>query len=72
MRGPLTLFGAEHSLGGIHAYEAADTTDESPERVDLLRRASAAFLRKALGFGDDDWNRITTGVSERVGRIDSK
>ncbi|MCZ9340360.1 chlorophyllase, partial [Streptomyces sp. TRM76130] len=31
----LTLFGAEHSLGGIAGHEHAETTDESPERVAL-------------------------------------
>ncbi len=74
-RSLLTVFGAEHSLGGIHAYRATDTTDESPERVDLVRRTSAAFLRKALGFGDEAWNRITTealSAAEPIGRIDSK
>ncbi|HWO61331.1 MAG TPA: alpha/beta hydrolase [Umezawaea sp.] len=68
----LTLHGAEHSLGGIHAYKANDTTDESPERVDLIRRASAAFLLGALGLGDADWNRIAAEVPERIGHLDSK
>ncbi len=27
----LTLFGAEHILGGVSGYDAAETTDESPE-----------------------------------------
>ena len=68
----LTLHGAEHHLGGIHGYRAADTTDESPEHVDLVRRASAAFLLGALGFGDADWNRIAAEVPERIGHLDSK
>jgi len=46
------LFGAEHSLGGIHAYHSTDTTDEDPQRVDLDRRTSTAFLRKALRIDD--------------------
>jgi pimeloyl-ACP methyl ester carboxylesterase len=29
----LSLFGAEHSLGGISGYTSTETTDESPERV---------------------------------------
>lgn len=32
----LTLFGAEHSLGGIPSYTVTETTDESPERVALI------------------------------------
>ena len=27
----LTLFGAEHGLGGIAGYDAAETTDENPD-----------------------------------------
>ncbi|MCS7476873.1 S9 family peptidase [Umezawaea endophytica] len=74
-RSLLTVFGGEHTLGGVHGYNATNTTDESPERVDLVRRVSAAFLLKALGLGDDAWDRITEEVSsapEPVGRIDSK
>lgn len=40
-RNLLTVFGGEHSLGGIHGYNAADTTDESPERVSSIREATA-------------------------------
>ncbi|MCL2514582.1 MAG: chlorophyllase [Microbacteriaceae bacterium] len=71
----LTLFGAEHSLGGIHAYGSADTTDESAERVELIRRASAAFLRAALGMDEDAWRSIVAdlaGAAEPIGRIDEK
>ncbi|MFJ5263722.1 alpha/beta hydrolase family protein [Streptomyces sp. NPDC088387] len=48
----LTLFGAEHSLGGIPGYEVAETTDESPARVALIQRLSTAFLRTALTLDD--------------------
>ena len=67
----VTVFGGEHSLGGIHGYRAADTTDESPERVDLVRRASWAFLRKALEIDDTDWQNIKAAPGP-AGRIDSK
>ncbi|MEU4267073.1 chlorophyllase [Streptomyces sp. NPDC026092] len=43
----LTLFGAEHSLGGIPGYEVAETTDENPARVRLIQRVTTAFLRGA-------------------------
>lgn len=74
-RSLLTLFGAEHMLGGIHAYNAADTTDESPERVALIRRASWAYLRSALGIDDIAWKQIQTELAETadpIGRIDNK
>jgi predicted dienelactone hydrolase len=41
----LTGHGGEHSLGGINGYLSTETTDESPERVALIRRVTTAFLR---------------------------
>ncbi|MFI0895671.1 alpha/beta hydrolase family protein [Streptomyces sp. NPDC020983] len=52
----LTLHGAEHSLGGIPGYEAAETTDESPARVGLVRRLSTAYLRSALDPAGPAWD----------------
>jgi hypothetical protein len=46
----LTLFGAEHGLGGVAGYDAAETTDENPERVAAVQvkrrqgRASACSV----------------------------
>lgn len=51
----LTLVGAEHSLGGIPGYEAAETTDADPARVALLQRVTWAYLRHALGIDDAAW-----------------
>jgi dienelactone hydrolase len=71
----VTLFGGQHSLGGVHGYRAADTTDESPERVDLIRRTSTAFLRTSLDIDATAWNtEITTvrATPNPAGRIDSK
>ncbi|MEW1719465.1 chlorophyllase [Streptomyces sp. NPDC093109] len=71
----LTLFGAEHSLGGIAGYEVRETTDENPERVALVQRVTLAYLRHALGIDDADWTAVRKALSESVaplGRIDSK
>jgi dienelactone hydrolase len=71
----LTAFGGEHSLGGIHGYNAADTTDESPERVALIRLASWAYLRNALGLDDSAWKDVQNelaGTAEPLGQIESK
>jgi predicted dienelactone hydrolase len=71
----LTLFGAEHSLGGIAGYEAKETTDENPERVALIQRASWAYLRHSLGIEDASWSAVQKNVSEStnpLGRIESK
>lgn len=71
----LTVFGAEHSLGGIHAYRATDTTDESPERVAVIREASWAYLRSALGIDDTAWKQLQSELAQTAnpaGRIDNK
>nr|WP_314411784.1 chlorophyllase [Streptomyces sp. DSM 40484] len=77
----LTLFGAEHSLGGIAGYDVRETTDENPERVALLQRVTLAYLRHALGIEDDSWRAVRTELAERqgegegaalLGRIESK
>jgi pimeloyl-ACP methyl ester carboxylesterase len=49
----LTLFGAEHSLGGISGYLAAETTDESPARVALIQRRTTAYLLDVLHPSDE-------------------
>ncbi|WAL65399.1 alpha/beta fold hydrolase [Amycolatopsis cynarae] len=68
----LTLFGGEHSLGGIPGYEAAETTDENPERVALIQRLTAAYLRSALYSGDPGWRAASADIPESLGRIESK
>lgn len=51
----LTVFGAEHSLGGISGYNVTETTDENPERVALIQRLTWAYLRTALGVDGSAW-----------------
>ncbi|MFG1922682.1 alpha/beta hydrolase family protein [Cryptosporangium sp. NPDC048952] len=41
----LTLFGGEHSLGGITGYNATETTDENPARVAQIQRVTTAYLQ---------------------------
>lgn len=71
----LTVFGAQHSLGGIHGYNAADTTDESPERVALIGEVTWAYLLRALGLDEVPWAEVLTGIersAQPLGRIESK
>ncbi|MGN9811071.1 alpha/beta hydrolase family protein [Micromonospora sp. BQ11] len=71
----LTLFGAEHALGGIPGYEVAETTDESPERVAVLQRLTTAYLRSALLPTNDNWPAARSAfnaTTNPIGRIDSK
>jgi dienelactone hydrolase len=51
----LTFFGAEHMFGGISGYDAAETSDENPERVATLRALVWAYLRSQLYPGDTAW-----------------
>lgn len=71
----LTLFGAEHGLGGVAGYDVAETTDESPERVAAVQRLTWAYLRSTLYPGVPAWqeaqDELTAGP-DPVGRIESK
>ncbi|MFE5393259.1 alpha/beta hydrolase family protein [Streptomyces sp. NPDC056568] len=71
----LTLSGAEHGLGGIAGYDAAETTDESPGRVAAVQRLTWAYLRSAFHPADPAWkeacDELTAGAAP-YGRIESK
>lgn len=71
----LTLFDAEHGLGGISGYDAAETSDENPERVAAVARLAAAYLHTRLHPGAPAWRiaceELTTGP-DRVGHVTSK
>lgn len=71
----LTLFGAEHSLGGIVGDGVKETTDESPERVALIQRATTAYLRSALGVDPSAWAAAGAELAaapDPLGRIENK
>ncbi|MBF9069867.1 alpha/beta hydrolase family protein [Streptacidiphilus fuscans] len=71
----LTLFGAEHSLGGISGYHSTETTDESPERVALVRLLTTAYLRTALGVDASAFAAARAEAARgaaAIGRVDSK
>ncbi|MEU7145030.1 chlorophyllase [Nocardia sp. NPDC046473] len=71
----LTLFDAEHGLGGISGYDVAETTDENPERVAAVQRLTAAYLRAEFSPGDTAWRAASdalTGGPDPLGRVESK
>ncbi|KAB1139449.1 chlorophyllase [Streptomyces luteolifulvus] len=71
----LTLFDAGHALGGIPGYDAAETTDESPERVAAVGRLTAAYLRTQLHPGDNAWQTARAALAtdpDPVGRVEAK
>jgi hypothetical protein len=69
----LTLFGAEHGLGGVSGYDVAETTDEDPARVSAVQRLTWAYLRTRLYSGDTAWQEARdalTAAPSPVGRIE--
>ncbi|MGW1894036.1 alpha/beta hydrolase family protein [Streptomyces sp. NPDC002004] len=71
----LTLFGAEHSLGGIPGHDVAETTDENPARVALIQQLTTAFLHSALQDDDAGWKAVTASLEadpEPLGTLWSK
>jgi pimeloyl-ACP methyl ester carboxylesterase len=71
--GLLTLFGAEHSLGGIHTYMAEREMgdSESPELVALVQRVTTAYLDRALGRDDRDWSQALDDDLDQLGWLES-
>lgn len=71
----LTLFGAEHTMGGIAGYSAHETTDWNLERIALIQQVSTAYLRSALNLDDEAWSDAHVALakdSHPLGRLESK
>ncbi|MER7686991.1 chlorophyllase [Streptomyces sp. NPDC097610] len=71
----LTLFDAEHGLGGVSGYDVAETTDENPGRVSAVQRLTWAYLRTALHPGDSAWQAARDALAadaDPLGRVESK
>jgi hypothetical protein len=71
----LTFFGAEHMFGGISGYDAAETSDENPERVATLRALVLAYLRSQLYAGDTAWADAVValeGSDDPIAKVESK
>jgi len=71
----LTLFGAKHGLGGVAGYDAKETDDEDPDRLEATRRMTSAYLRSSLYQDDSTWLQACEalmGSASSLGRVDSK
>lgn len=68
----LTLPGGEHGLGGVAGYDAAETADESPERVATVQLLTWAYLRSQLVPGDPAWRDALATLDSARGRVESK
>ncbi|KAI1371364.1 alpha/beta-hydrolase [Hypoxylon crocopeplum] len=75
--GPKDLFwvkGAKHGLGGVSGWDAAETQDESPERLGAVQRMTLAYLRSALYDGDKSWAEACKALETlpQLGTVESK
>ncbi|GAB3640412.1 alpha/beta hydrolase family protein [Spirosoma arcticum] len=71
----LTIFDGEHILGGISGYDAAETTDENPERVAVVQQLTWAYLRTALYPEDPAWHAACDDLMDSphpLGRVETK
>jgi predicted dienelactone hydrolase len=71
----LTLFDAEHGLGGVSGYDVAETTDENPDRVAAVAQLTSAYLRTELYPGDPAWQAARDALAASAnppGRVESK
>ena len=71
----LTLFGAEHTMGGIAGYSTHETTDWSLERIALIQQATTAYLGSALNLQNEAWSQVRAALandSHPLGRLESK
>ncbi len=71
----LTVFAAEHMLGGISGYDASETSDEDPERVAGIRALAWAYLRSQLYPDDKAWADAVAALEngpDPIGRVESK
>jgi predicted dienelactone hydrolase len=71
----LTIFGAEHGLGGVAGYDLAETTDENPERVAAIQWLTWGYLRHELYPESTDWETVRDSLTSgdgAVGRVEAK
>ncbi|KAF3063818.1 hypothetical protein GL218_02646 [Daldinia childiae] len=65
--------GGKHGLGGVSGWDAAETQDESPQRLGAVQRMTLAYLRSAL-HGDNSWDEARDALKQlsELGTIESK
>jgi dienelactone hydrolase len=71
----LVVYGGQHGLGGISAYDAAETTDENPARVAFVQRLTCAYLHSAVTPDEIDWQKAIEELGdapEPLGRVESR
>jgi len=58
----MKVLGGKHGLGGISGYDARETDDEDPERLEIVLRMTWAYLRSALDGDDRAWADARTAL----------
>lgn len=68
------LKGAQHNLGGISGYDAAEAKDENPECAAIVERLSWAYLWSALYPDDHAWEKASAAFNKmnELGTLKSK
>ncbi len=70
-----TVFDGEHGLGGVAGYDAAETTDENPERIGAVQLMTWAYLRSQLFGEESTWRDAQQALKDApspLGRVESK
>ncbi|KAH9904589.1 alpha/beta-hydrolase [Xylariomycetidae sp. FL2044] len=75
--GPKDMFilkGSGHLLGGISGWDAAECTDESPERLGAVQKMTWAYLRSQFYEGDTAWDEACKALKGigKLGTVESK
>ena len=70
----LTVAGADHGFGGIHAYDASpQTTAQDRASVALVQTATTAYLHSALGTGSSAWPVAQAEIAaQATGTVESR
>lgn len=64
----LTMIGGKHGLGGIAGYDAKETEDEDPERMEIVLRMTSAYLHSALYADDNAWGIARNALATHCAR----
>lgn len=60
----MILKDGEHMLGGVTGYDAAETTDENPERVAVIQKMTTAYLRSFFNPQNRSWENEMKNLNE--------
>jgi predicted dienelactone hydrolase len=70
----LMVKGGHHAFGGVSGWDAAETKDESPERLAAVQRLTWAYLRSQLYEEDPAWQEACKALEAlpQIGKVETK